>query len=230
MSNGPALVIAPHPDDDVMGVGGTMARLAAEGRDVFVAIVTKGETPAFSEDFVELGRREALEAHAILGVGKTMFMDAAPAALVDTVPRARLNAAVGEAFEEVDPEIAFLPFPGDLHVDHRRIAEAALVAARPNRQRRLRKILAYEALSETNWNASPLTPSFIPNTYVDVTPFLERKLDAMRCFTSQLKPFPHERSLEALEALARVRGATGGFAAAEAFVLIRATEAMQEEG
>ena len=226
MSNGPVLVIAPHPDDEVMGVGGTMARLAAEGREVIVAIVTKGEPPAFSEAFVEQGRREALEAHELLGVRKTLFLDGAPAALVDTIPRSRLNAVVGEAFREVDPEIAYVPFIGDLHVDHRLIAEAALVAARPDRSHRLRKVLAYEALSETNWNAAPLTPAFHPNTYVEITPWLDRKLEAMRCFASQLRPFPHERSIETLEALATLRGSTAGFAAAEGFMLIRATDAV----
>lgn len=224
MDRGPVLVIAPHPDDEVMGVGGTMARLAAEGREVLVAIVTKGEPPTFSESFVEQGRREALEAHELLDVRKTLFLDGAPAALVDTIPRSRLNAVIDHIFREVDPEIAFIPFLGDLHVDHRLIAEACLVAARPNRSHRLRKLLTYEVQSETNWNATPSTPGFHPDTYVEITPWLDRKLDAMRCFQSQLKEFPHERSIESLEALAKVRGATAGCRAAEGFVLIRSIE------
>jgi LmbE family N-acetylglucosaminyl deacetylase len=224
MTGGPVLVIAPHPDDEVLGVGGTMARLASEGREVVVAIVTRGEPPTFSESFVEQGRHEALAAHELLDVRKTLFLDGAPAAMVDTVPRARLNAVVDELFREVDPEIAFAPFIGDLHVDHRLIAEATLVAVRPNRTHRLRKVFAYEVQSETNWNATPLTPGFHPNTYVEITSWLEKKLDAMRCFESQLKEFPHERSLEALEALARIRGATAGCRAAEGFVLLRSIE------
>ena len=224
MDRGPVLVIAPHPDDEVMGVGGTMARLAAEGREVLVAIVTKGEPPTFSESFVEQGRREALEAHELLDVRKTLFLDGAPAALVDTIPRSRLNAVIEHVFREVDPEIAFIPFIGDLHVDHRLIAEACLVAARPNPSHRLRKLLTYEVQSETNWNATPSTPGFHPDTYVEITPWIDRKLEAMRCFQSQLKEFPHERSIEALEALAKVRGATAGCHAAEGFVLIRSVE------
>lgn len=220
--SGPVLVLAPHPDDEVLGVGGTIARLAGEGRDVHVAIVTRGHPSMFSDDFVEQGRREALQAHELLGVRTTRFLEGFPAALLDTVPQAQLNAAVGEAVEELEPELLFVPFHGDLHADHRKVAEAALVAARPNRTRRVHSILAYEALSESNWNAAGASPGFFPNAYVDISAFLEMKLKAMACFESQLKPFPQERSLEALRTLARYRGATAGFEAAEALVLIRA--------
>lgn len=220
--SGPVLVLAPHPDDEVLGAGGTIARLARDGRDVHVAIVTRGDPSIFSEDFVEQGRREALRAHELLGVNKTRFLEGFPAALLDTVPQAHLNAAIRDLVEELEPELLFVPFQGDLHADHRKVAEAALVAARPNRVHRVRGILAYEALSETNWNAAGPSQGFFPNAYIDISPFLEMKLQAMACFESQLKSFPHERSLEALGTLARHRGATAGFEAAEAFVLIRA--------
>jgi LmbE family N-acetylglucosaminyl deacetylase len=219
--SGPVLVLAPHPDDEVLGVGGSMARLADEGREVYVAIVTRGDRSMFSDEFVEQGRREALEAHEILGVRKTVFMEGFAAALLDTVPQSSLNAAVLGMVDQIDPELLFIPFPGDLHVDHRRVAEAALVAARPNRRHGVRAILCYEALSETNWNAPGILPGFFPNTYVDISSYLRDKLEAMRHYQSQLMSFPHERSLKALEALARVRGATAGLAAAEAFVLAR---------
>ena len=218
--SGPALVIAPHPDDEVLGVGGTIARLASEGRDVFVVITTKGGPPLFDEAFIERGRREALEAHEALGVRKTIFLEGFPAALLDTVPLSTLNAALLEVVDEISPEVLFIPFPGDLHVDHRKVAEAAMVVARPNRDHGIRSVLAYEVLSETNWNAGA-SPPFQPNTYVDISSHIATKLAAMERFRSQLKAFPHERSLGAIESLGRTRGAAAGCRSAEAFVLLR---------
>jgi LmbE family N-acetylglucosaminyl deacetylase len=217
------LVLAPHPDDEVLGAGGTIARLSAQGRDVHVVIVTRGGPPLFDEAFIERGRAEAREAHEVLGVKETVFLEGFPAALLDTIPQSTLNAGVREAIDAVDPELLFIPFPGDLHIDHRMVAEAALVAARPNRRHGMRAVLAYEALSETDWSA-PGAPGFAPNVFVDIAAQLETKLEAMGRFASQLNPFPHPRSLEALRALALGRGGTSGLSAAEAFVLVRAVE------
>lgn len=221
-SSGSVLVIAPHPDDEVLGVGGTIARLVAEGRDVFAAIVTRGDAAMFGEESVEKTRREANEAHELLGVTKSIFLDGFPAALLDTVPQHRLNSALAGVLEDVDPEVIFVPFVGDLHRDHQYIFQSLLVAARPHPGRRLRSIYAYETLSETNWNAPPLTPGFAPNAYLEITSWMESKLAALRIYESQLRPWPHERSIEAVRALAQMRGATVGYEAAEAFMLIRA--------
>lgn len=215
------LVIAPHPDDEVLAVGGTAARLSNEGHDVFVAIVTRGDPSMFDPTLIEEGRREALRAHRLLGVRDTVFLEGFPAALLDTVPHSQLNEALQKLFHEVQPEVLFIPFNGDLHRDHRLVFESALVAARPSKTQRVRTIYAYETLSETNWNAALLTPGFLPNTYFDISAFLETKLQAVEIYQSQLKAFPHERSLEAVQALATLRGATVGFEAAEAFITIR---------
>ena len=216
------LVIAPHPDDEVLGVGGTIARLAHEGHDVFVTIVTHGDPSMFGPVFIEQGRQEALKAQRLLGVRETIFLEGFPAALLDTVPHSRLNEALRKVLHDLKPEILFIPFNGDVHLDHRLIFESALVAARPNSAQQVQTIYAYETLSETNWNAAPLTPGFLPNTYFDISAFLEVKLEAMNIYQTQLKRFPHERSLEVIRALGRLRGAAVGFKAAEAFVLIRA--------
>lgn len=214
------LVVAPHPDDEVLGAGGTMARRAAEGDEVVVAIVTKAGPPVFTPDVAETGRREARAAHDLLGVKETHFLDF-PAAGLDTVPHRDLNAGLLELFRDVRPEVVFVPFGGDLHRDHREVFESALVCARPGHRDAPRAVYSYETLSETNWNAPYVTPAFAPNVFVDITPHLETKLGAMGRYASQLRPFPHERSLEALRALATLRGATVGVAAAEAFVLVR---------
>ena len=114
-----------------------------------------------------------------------------------------------------------MPFPGDIHRDHQLVFEAAMVAARPAGPVYPLRILAYETLSETNWNAPFLTPAFTPNVFIDIAETLETKLAAFAAFASQVRAFPAERSVEALSALARLRGATVHRAAAEAFVLVR---------
>lgn len=215
------LVLAPHPDDEVLGVGGTMARLVDEGHEVYVAIVTRGDEELFNPELIAQGRREAQKAHRILGVRETRFLDQFPAAKLDTVPHYQLNSAIAELIQSIKPAMLFVPFYGDIHKDHRLVFESALVAARPDPGATVKEIYAYETLSETNWNAPTITPAFTPNVYFDISQSIDRKLEAMAVFRSQLRDFPHERCLEALRALSQLRGASVGADNAEAFMLIR---------
>jgi len=214
------LVIAPHADDEVLGVGGAMARWAREGLRVHVAVVTRGRPPLYSEAEEDLCRAEAVAAHARLGVARTWFLDL-PAAELDSLPHRELNASLQTLLRACRPAELYLPFLGDLHLDHQRVFQAGLVAARPCRAEAPRRLYAYETLSETNWNAALLTPGFIPNHFVDITGDLDTKLEAMACYRSQLREPPHERSLAGLRALATLRGATVGLGAAEAFITLR---------
>ncbi len=215
------LVIAPHPDDEVLGVGGTIARLVNEGRDVSVAIVTKGEAGRFGRRQVERVRTESISAHDLLGVKKSLFLDL-PAARLDSVAHGDLNEALVGAVEATRPKVVFLPFRGDLHLDHRLVFDSAMVALRPTPSCEVEEIYAYETLSETNWHAGRgVTPNFAPDCFVRLGEHLQRKLDAMKIYRSQVRDFPDERSVEALTALARYRGANVGTEAAEAFMTIR---------
>ncbi len=215
-----ALVVAPHPDDEVLGVGATIARLADAGCEVHVAILTTGKPPRFSADQVETVKVEAKAAHGHLGVSKTHWLDFAAAEL-DTVGHAAVNAALGVLVHNIDPQVLFVPHPGDIHLDHQLAFLSSLVVSRPYQTQYPGLILAYETLSETNWNAPYLTPSFTPNIFIDVSDTIERKLEAFAHFKSQVKAVPHERSPEALRALATLRGGTIHRTAAEAFVLVR---------
>jgi N-acetylglucosamine malate deacetylase 1 len=219
---GRTLVIAPHSDDELLGVGGTMARRAAEGDEVHVVITTRGYPPQFSEEHEHRTTAGVLTAHCLIGVTATMMLDF-PAAGLDVVPHAELNAKLVSAIEEIRPELIFVPFNGDLHRDHQRVFLSALVAVRPNGRFTPRTIYAYETVSETNWGAPYLMPNFVPNVFVDISPYLETKIRAMEAVQEQIKAFPHERSAEALRALATFRGATVGCVAAEGFVLVRQT-------
>jgi LmbE family N-acetylglucosaminyl deacetylase len=214
------LVVAPHPDDEVLGAGGTIARLSDAGAEVVVAVVTKGAPPLFAADALATVRAEARAAHACLGVTRTVFLDH-PAARLDEVPHHELNRTLGELMREVAPDTLLLPFVGDMHLDHQLTFLSALVAARPHGAVFPPRILCYETVSETNWHAPFMTPSFVPNVFVDIAAQLERKLEAMRLYASQQRAFPHERSLVALRALATFRGSTVHRPAAEAFMLVR---------
>jgi N-acetylglucosamine malate deacetylase 1 len=214
------LVIAPHPDDEVLGAGGTVARLSDAGAEVIIAIVTKGAPPLFAEAASANVRCEARSAHAHLGVARTLFLDH-PAARLDQIPHHELNRGLGELIREIAPETLLLPFVGDIHLDHQLTFLSAMVAARPHNANFPGRVLCYETLSETNWNTPLMAPSFVPNVFIDISAQLERKLEAMRLYGSQQREFPHERSLAAIRALAMLRGSTVHRPAAEAFMLVR---------
>ncbi len=214
------LVFAPHPDDEVLGCGGTIAKRAASGDEVYVCIVTKGGRPLFDPAFIEQGRREASTAHTALGVKETVFLDF-PAVMLETVPRHEFNGKIAELVRRLCPDEVYIPHRGDMQLDHQMVADACMVALRPRGKDAPARVYAYETLSETGWNIPSVQNEFIPNVYEDISGFLAAKLDAMRTFESQLAPFPAARSLGALEALAKFRGATVARDAAEAFMLIR---------
>ena len=214
------LVIAPHADDEVLGVGGTIAKLVDEGNDVYVAVVTVPEPPDFTEAQAKQIREEALYSHKLLGIKDTLFLGL-PAARLDTTPHKVANQKLCELFNQVRPHTVFIPFLGDIHLDHQYASLSSLVAARPHLPYAPKVVYAYETMSETNWNAPYVTPGFVPNTYIDISEYLEDKIRAMRAYESQIQSFPHERSEEALRALAAVRGSTVSCFAAEAFVLFR---------
>jgi LmbE family N-acetylglucosaminyl deacetylase len=197
-----------------------MRKLAAEGAEVYVLIATRGYPPLFSEGEVATARQEALAAHRVLGVKDTLFLSF-PAAGLDTVPHRKLTAKLVECFQQIRADMVFAPFGGDLHSDHQQLFLSCLVAARPSESSSPRAIYAYETVSETHWNAPYLAPNFTPNLFVDITEHLEAKCRAAQTYASQVKTFPHARSVEALRALARCRGATVGVEAAEGFVVVR---------
>ncbi|HWR22315.1 MAG TPA: PIG-L deacetylase family protein [Feifaniaceae bacterium] len=214
------LVIAPHPDDEVLGCGGLMARCVSEGNEVFVCVASNHDAPIYTPQHKETTKREAREAHAVLGVRETVFLDYA-AVTLNRVAVHEFNGAMNRVVRDISPDTVLIPHAGDIHIDHQIVAKAALVAMRPLADCGVQTILAYETLSETEWNAPRAEYAFMPNYFVDISGYLERKLEAMGCFVSQLHPPPHPRSLRSLETLARMRGSAISADAAEAFTHIR---------
>ena len=214
------LVLAPHPDDEVLGVGGTIAKWASEGDEVYVAILTCVKAPDFDEQISVVGRQEAQLAHQFLGVKKTIFLDL-PVLALDSVGHVKVNQAITDLMRSVSPDVLFIPFIGDVHQDHKWFANSAMVASRPFYDFAPSTILAYETLSETYWDIPLSTPDFTPSVFVNISDFLDMKIEAMKLYHSQSKQFPHERSIETLKALARVRGSSMHLSAAEAFMNVR---------
>jgi N-acetylglucosamine malate deacetylase 1 len=220
-----ALVVAPHADDETLGVGATIARLVAEGHHVTVAVMTgHGEDPhpLWPRSLWDDIRKEARDAMAVLGVHELILRES-PAAMLADYPAWKLNREAFAVVEQVEPDLLFVPFLWDVHKDHREVFAAFNVAWRTSTLlgRKIKRVYAYETLSETHWNAAQVEPGFTPNVHVDVSDFLETKLRAMACYRSQVQRAPNTRSLEALRAQAVWRGAQVGVAAAEAFVLVR---------
>lgn len=210
------IVFAPHNDDEVLGVGGTIAKYTAEGHEVYICVVTRGK----DQERLKRIESEALAAHKILGVKKTIFMGLPVVGLAD-IPTKELNKAFYDAVTEIKPNIAFIPHKGDMHFDHRMATEGAMVALRPVNNPQLKAIYSYETLSETEWNIPTVDKAFIPNIWSDITDTIGIKLEAMKCYQSQLRDFPNPRSLEAIEALSMFRGSTVCVKNAESFMLVR---------
>ena len=217
------LIIAPHADDEVLGCGGIMRKMADMGKKVYVLVMTNAAVGApniFTEDTIRMIRTEALESHKLLGVTKTYFADF-PAPRLDTFPAYELANHIGSVIREVNADTLFIPHRGDVHLDHRRVYEASLVAARPQGVYTVKNIYAYETLSETEWAAPFPEDNFIPNVFVNIEKEIDYKVKAFEKFESQLKIFPHPRSLKGIDVLARHRGTVISVEAAEAFSLIR---------
>ncbi len=214
------LVIAPHPDDEVLGCGGTIAKYAANGDEVYVCVVTKGREPLFSPEAVERVREECRKADAYLGVREVIFLDF-PAAMLEEIPRYKLNDALVKVIQRIKPEIVYIPHQGDMQLDHKLTSDACMVAIRPKYEHVVKKIYAYETLSETGWNIPNTSNEFNPNAYNDISDYLDKKIRAMQLYASQLFDFPNARSVKAIEALAEYRGAVMGLNAAEVFAVIR---------
>lgn len=221
------LVVAAHPDDEVLGCGGTMARLADEGHDVHVLIVAEGVTSRAPlrerevkvPELSELARC-AETANAILGSASVKVCDF-PDNRMDSVDLLDVVKLVEGEITRHRPQMLFTHHGGDVNVDHRVVHDAVVAACRPQPGHPVRQLLFFEVASSTEWRPPGFVGGFLPNCSYDIERYLSRKLDALRAYSTEIRPFPHPRSVEAVEHLARWRGATVGCHAAEAFMIGR---------
>lgn len=223
-----ALVVAAHPDDEVLGCGGTMARLSSQGWAVHVLIVAEGATSrdasrdraARQDELSELAQA-AHAANAILGAASVVLGDL-PDNRMDSIDLLDVVKFVEQALATHRPSLVFTHHAGDLNIDHRVLHDAVVTACRPLPGSCVQELLFFEVASSTEWTPGPSGPAFVPTVFYDITAHLPSKLDALAAYASEMRPFPHARSLRALDALARWRGASCGVEAAEAFALGRA--------
>jgi len=211
------LIIAPHPDDEVLGCGGTIAKHSKSGDEVYLIIATKAYAPDWTEEFIKNREKEIKESNRVLGIKKTYFLDY-PTAKLDTIPQKELNESIAKIVNKIKPDIVYIPFKGDLNKDHRLLFEASLVALRPINHR-VKRILSYEILSETEWGQE--IEVFKPSVHINISDTFHKKIEAIQVYASELKKYPHPRSIEIIEALARKRGSEVNVEFAEAFILIR---------
>lgn len=218
------LIIAPHADDEVLGCGATVSKLSKQGHEVYVLICTNASVGApelFSADIIKQIRSEALEAHRVLGVKETFFLEF-PAPVLDQYPRYKMSNEIAAIIKKIGADTVFIPHRGDCHKDHAIIHECAMVACRPLANCTVKRVYAYETLSETEWGEPVAADFYVPTKYVTfATEEFAVKLEAMSSFKSQLNSFPASRSLEAIEALAKYRGCTVTAERAEAFEVLR---------
>jgi N-acetylglucosamine malate deacetylase 1 len=214
------LIIAPHPDDESLGVGGTISKFVRQGHDVKILIVSGHLPPLYKRADYNKTVSEAKKAFSILGVTKSKFLEV-PATKINEIPIHEFNKKISDEITDFEPHIVFCPYP-DRHVDHQLIFESVMVATRPvGVGRNIEILAAYETLSETHWNAPHIEPNFTPNWVIDISDEIEIKLSAIRCYDSQISDFPHPRSLQAVEALAKFRGTQAGFSYGEGMHIIR---------
>jgi LmbE family N-acetylglucosaminyl deacetylase len=223
------LVVAAHPDDETLGCGGTIAKLARDGANVCVAILGEGITSRYDDparvdpsEIVDL-QAQSSEALDLLGVSEA-FMSGLPDNRFDTVPLLEVVKILEDLIDRLEPEAIYTQHGGDLNVDHDVTFRATLTAARPLPESPVRRIYAYEVPSSTEWGPYRGSRAFRPNVFVDISDTLDVKLAAMERYQSETRPFPHPRSPEGIRSLATWRGVTAGLAAAEAFELIRSVE------
>ena len=216
------LVIAPHPDDETLGCGGTLLKHIAAGDAVYWAIVTKAHEPRWPADVIERRESQIEKVSAAYGFTKR-FRLTFPAGRVDTVPFEDLMLAINEVVAEVKPDWIYTVHAGDIHTDHRVIFEATTSAVKSfnSALKGVLRLLSYETISSTDATPPSPTTVFLPNVYCDITPFLERKLEIMSLYEGEVHPYPLPRALESIRALARFRGATIATEYAESFMLLR---------
>lgn len=207
------LVFAPHNDDEILGVGGTIKKYINFGHEVYVCEITSG--PKY-----EILQNEARNAHNFLGIKESIFLNL-PVNKLRNLEQGVINDAILKVVRKVEPDVVFLPHRGDMHLDHSEVAKAVMVAVRPVSASFVKKIYAYETLSETEWNFPSVDNTFIPNVFIDISDTIEEKITAMTYYKTQLKEFPNPRSVQAIRALSEFRGSTICTKNAEAFMLIR---------
>lgn len=221
------LVVVAHPDDEVLGCGGVIAKHADSGNYVYTLILGEGIASRYKEkkvvkkkEFRDL-KIQAEKASRILGVKKIFFSDF-PDNSFDSIPILNIIKEIERIKNITKPSIVYTHYYGDLNIDHSIVYKAVLTASRPLKDEIVREIYSFEVPSSTEWHGSDKEASFIPDRFVDISNTIKKKIEALRCYKQELRPYPHPRSVKGIRVLASKRGMEAGLKFAESFETIRA--------
>ena len=227
--NNRVLVVAAHPDDEVLGMGGTIAKLSDHGFETAILIVTDGSSSQYRDDpnlvtILKQKEEETRKCAEILGISK-LFYGGLPDMRLDTVPHIEINRAIERVIEEYQPHCVYTHFSGDVNKDHRLVYESTLIACRPTETQCVKRLLAYSVPSSTEWSIQINSDVFMPTWYEDIHGvYAEKKYAAMNCYQTELRAYPHPRSIEYLRNADIAEGNHVGIPAAESFMLLRCIE------
>jgi LmbE family N-acetylglucosaminyl deacetylase len=219
------LVVAAHPDDEVYGMGGTIAKLADHGHEIHVLIVTDGCISQYrNEDNVQeiimRKQEEAHKANSILGVESVHFGNL-PDMGLDKVPHIQINYIIEELIQRLEPEEVYTHFYGDVNLDHQLVYKSTLVATRPIVGQCVKNLYAYSVPSSTEWSPKLANSVFMPNVFVEIEPYTSIKLEAIKAYITELREYPHPRSVESVKKNDAAIGIQCGLSSAEGFMLLR---------
>lgn len=226
MSRDRVLIIAAHPDDEVLGAGGTIAKYAMNGADVRLLIVTDGSTSQYRDaprlaQILAQKKQETASAAELLGIREVLY-GALPDMKLDMTEHIRVNQVIEHVVDDFRPDIVFTHFYGDVNLDHQCVHRSTLVACRPVEGQCVRELYSYFVPSATDWSVPSCAAAFLPNTFVDISgDCAERKYAAMAAYATELREYPHPRSIAALRALDQANGVHVGRRAAECFMAHR---------
>ena len=225
LNNKKILIVAAHPDDEVLGCGGTITKCVQLGSDVHVVFFTDGQSSR-QDDSIKINeliasRKESAKlASKILGI-KSLQFGSFPDNSMDSVPLISLAKYLEPLVEKIQPEIIFTHYWGDLNIDHRLVYDAVCIVSRPQSKCPIKIVLCFEIPSSTEWKFQQPVLSYSPNIFIDITQYFENKILALGCYQNEMRNSPHPRSIDGIEALARWRGSTIGVNFAESFILGR---------
>jgi LmbE family N-acetylglucosaminyl deacetylase len=215
------LVVAPHPDDETLGCGGTLLKHKSNGDKIIWLIVTGIiEAEGFSQEKVE-SRNSEIEKVTHQYDFDMVYRSNFPTTKLDDFPIGKIVENISAVIKAENPEVIYIPYPGDVHSDHKMVFDTVVSCTKWFRYSSIKRILCYETLSETDFGINPDYNGFRPNVFVNIEEFIEKKIDIMKIYESELGEFPFPRSEKAIQALAMLRGAASGCKSAEAFMLLK---------
>ena len=219
------LVIAAHPDDEVLGVGGTVAKMTEQGVECHLLIVTDGSSSQYRDsgrlhEIIEAKKMETKESSDLLGF-KSIYYGELPDMKLDVTPHIAINQVIEKVINVVLPDTVFTHFWGDVNRDHQEVYKSTLVATRPVMGQVVKELYCYKVPSSTEWTPNKADTMFMPNYFVDIEKFAEQKYKAFACYSTELREYPHPRSVQYLRETDKAVGLKVGLLAAEEFVLLR---------